>query len=269
MKRFLPYDSAANKSIIYVGQDCRLVMGYTGPSHIGELSTDRWLAELIRGGVKMPGQSEYRLPTPGYMKCDELLKLLADSIPDGLTVSIGGYQENAYGKLARLWTVYRNWIVKSHEETSAVVIPRDAATLETYREIEFEVNSSPVHAYARALVRAMRKISARNRLVGGDFMVVRVSLAQRRFEIGMHLADDSRIDNRSRYTPLCLFPAVAMAPMRLSSGQSRIAVGPGAGMGSEGPLEDPQDCELVFNVDRLPDGYLAFNEHIRKPPPWL
>ena len=264
---FLPYDSTANKSVVYVGKDCRLVLGYTGPSHIGKLTTDRWLAELIRGGEKTPEQSEGRWPPLGDMYCNELLELLSREIPEGLAISIGGYQDTVYGSVARLWTVYRSLVINSHEETFAVVIPGDAATPQTFREIEFEVNSAPRHAYTTALVRAMRKISSRNPLVGSDFMVVRVYQAQRRFDIAMHLANEAESPNTLMYTPLCLFPSVAMAPMRLSPGQSRVAIGPGAGMLSQGPVEDRRDCEIILNANRLPDNHLAFSEQARKGPP--
>ena len=199
-RRFLPYDSAANKSIIYVGKDCRLVLGYTGQSHIGNKPTDRWLAELIRGGREMPEQSEGAWPPIGDMRSAELLTLLTRNMPDGLTITIGGYLDTAYGKIPRLWTIYRDEIVQSHDETSAVAIPKDAATIETYREIEFEINSAPAHLYADALVRAMRKVSLRNSLVGPDFMVVRVCRDGRRFEIGMHPAE-SPTRGKRRATP--------------------------------------------------------------------
>lgn len=265
----IPYDSAANKSLVYVGVDCRLVLGYTGPSHVGDQATDKWLAMVIRGGARLPEQIEHRWPPLGNMKCRDLLQLLSGAIPDDLTVSIGGYLQTAYGAIPRLWVVYREKVVNSHEETSAVVIPRNAATVATYDEIASEVNSANESNYTSALVAAIQKISTRNPAVGGDVLAVELARDSRRISVGMYFEYGVAGSESLMYAPLALFPGVALAPMRLNAMRSRFAIGPACGI-SEGPIEDPsRDCEVFFNAN-LPSGnYTSFHEHVRSLPPWL
>ena len=47
--RYEPWDPASNKSIILLGHDGLISMGYTGPAFISMATTDGWIAEAITG----------------------------------------------------------------------------------------------------------------------------------------------------------------------------------------------------------------------------
>jgi hypothetical protein len=43
------WDSASNKSVILLGRDGVISMGYSGPAFIGRATTDGWIAEVLTG----------------------------------------------------------------------------------------------------------------------------------------------------------------------------------------------------------------------------
>jgi len=260
-----PHDPSANKSIIYVGSDCRLLIGYTGLAYVCRVPTDKWLAELIYEGP-FPEGFEFKLP-PRSRKAMDVIELLRERLVDGVSVSVGGFQRTAFGEIPRLWTVQRGFVWAN--PSWAVIIPRQCATAATYRLIEDVVNAARPNRYPNALARAIRIIAEQNEGVGRDVMVIRADKQARKFQVGFHVDPESVAAGDAMYSPAAMFPGVTMAPSRISSMQFRRAVGPKSGF-SEGPVEDPElDCEFILNVNQPVGNYAAFYEYVRKGPPWL
>lgn len=57
--RFEPWDPVANKAVVLLGRDGLVNMAYTGPAHVGSVTTDEWLARVLSGEDPSPDQSKY------------------------------------------------------------------------------------------------------------------------------------------------------------------------------------------------------------------
>jgi hypothetical protein len=71
-----PFDTLANKNIIYWARDAIVCMGYTGPAFVGSLTTDTWIAEKLTC-LNLSEQIGMRTgPLPQWLDVGQALRLL-------------------------------------------------------------------------------------------------------------------------------------------------------------------------------------------------
>jgi hypothetical protein len=99
--RYEPWDPASNKSIVLLGHDGLISMGYTGPAFISKATMDGWIAEAITGSDL--GASRER-PDCGHRigsgVSDRVLHAHLKTVEGGLNEAVAG------GRLDRSLDIY-------------------------------------------------------------------------------------------------------------------------------------------------------------------
>lgn len=267
------YDSSANKTIVYVGKDCRLVLGYTGPGHVEGIPTDAWISGLLTG-MAQPSQIGMGGRPRGPMRAEEVLQLLTRKLPARMHVSVGGFELTPSGQHPLLCTIGRHSLSRAYEVGNprryayGTMIPPSWATNDTMSPMLQMISQAPPQEYESVLIEAIRRIAVNHSEVGRDIMVVEVAEERRWIGAGLHIEPDADGKAPILYTPALIFPTVEMAPMQLNEARWEAVIQLG-GI-SFGPIEDfANDCVLVLNVNQSASYFTAFADQIRSMPPRL
>ncbi|MGO4649982.1 hypothetical protein AB4305_34470 [Nocardia sp. 2YAB30] len=76
-----PWDPKANKTLVVVGDDCWLVLAYTGLAYLDKRPTDQFLAEAISGVPDLPGGGLRFTHRPPGLHYAEIVRRIADAVP--------------------------------------------------------------------------------------------------------------------------------------------------------------------------------------------
>jgi hypothetical protein len=264
------HDTAANKSVVYVGVNCRLLIGYTGLAYINGIPTDEWIVEQLYG-ERLGEWIQVRHPYES-LNAQQVVERLRDRLPAETTVSVGGYQMTRRGEIPRLWVVRRG-VIEQHYEVGpelrmdAIMIPPGWATREDMQALMAEIRVADAVNYPSILARAVQRIGSHSAGVGEDVMTALLLKDERYIEFGLYVAPGGQATQTDAYAPAIIFPGYAMPPSRMNNDQSRWIIGRGY-MGEAGDrMEGPGEHKVILNANRPLGPGLTMMDYPREPPP--
>ena len=264
------HDPTANKSIVYFGKNCRLVIGYAGLAYVGDLPTDAWICQQLTGEAVASGVRLTDRPIQ-LLTIEEVLQLFKERLPGRVDLSIGGFEEAPDRSEPFLWTIRRGMVSQDYDRNGqcayahGTMIPTTWADHDDIMALLEDIKTSPPLELHMALVRGIRRLSGKHVQVGSDVMVVELAGERRWISASVYLDHTGGEDKAPLlYSPAILLPQNFMAPSRISPGRFEMVV-QREGF-SFGPVEDPEnDCVVVFNADEA-DGYGGLEGADRLPP---
>lgn len=258
--RLREYDDVANKSVVVLGGDYLVALGYAGLAYVGSLQTDQWIAQtlmedpdVIVGAINMGGQA----PPPLHVVTKRLVEGLTRqrcrrSLFNryALQISVVGLRLDRRRRPHPLL-----WHITSAPGASGVTVERrplrhlqrDEGCITAIgspedgimAKLDDDIASSLVIADVRsALVEAVRRTSARDPGVGQDVMVVQLTWSQAGAVIDTEYVPADRKESSGFavhrqlgrvYTPTLITPGTTYAPLVVP-----VPGGLGFGMGGPG-----------------------------------
>lgn len=264
------HDSTANKSVVYVGVNCRLLIGYTGLAYINDVPTDEWIVEQLHG-ERLGEWIHVRDPAES-LNAQQVVERLSERLPARITVSVGGYQMTRRGETPRLWTVQQGVIEQRYEVErgklmGAVMIPPGWETAEDLEILSRAIQAADAIDYPAILAQAVQRIGSHSAGVGEDVLVALLLKDQRYMELSLYVAPAAQMTQTDAYAPAVIFPGYAMPPSRLNNDQSRWIIGRGY-MGEAGDrMEGEGEHKVILNANRPLGSGLVMMDYPREPPP--
>lgn len=239
------WDAEANKTVIVMGDDCWLVLGYTGAAYVGGRSTAQLLAECISGVADLStgGFIGWQRPRPFHLQAivDRLVTCLNTAwlaVPShqrasGLQVSIGGIQNATPRPAHVLWdlslqpsgifAVHRADLSGFRWDAGYALTTVGAAAAEEIEQLRADLREhgeeSP-EVFRDLLVECVQRTAAREPTVGRDTMAVVLKPAADRIEVYYRPGPRTGVDDTLRlpttaFSPWALTPAFIYAPARI------------------------------------------------------
>lgn len=278
---YRPHDPASNKSVVYCGSNCKLLLGYTGAAYVADVPTDLWMTKKLWGS-NIHDLANFGFRQPGLARnADEVVRLFANAsdMPSNITISIGGYQRTRRGDVPRFWIVQRG---KATLEPPDVLLDRGFSVM-TGIEIPSGWSRSSeqqelIQALTRpsgsdwkniraALVRYVQNIAEHADAVGGDVLIVAIDKNDRFISTSLHLSDGSAVEAGMTYIPSAIFPGVLIPPARILNTRLSIIAGPGYIKSPPGLTQNRHEFMFVQNLMSVPSLNAAWFDHTRRPPP--
>lgn len=239
------WDAEASKTVIVMGDDCWLVVGYTGAAYLSGRTTAQFLAECISGVADLStgGFISWLRPTPFHVQAiaERLVTCLDaawSTLPpqqraSGLQVSIGGLQNASPRPKHILWDVslQPSGIFALHKTDlsgfrwdagyamSALGVPV-ADEIEALRvRLRSRGEASP-DGFRDLLVEGVQRTAAREPTVGRDVMTVVLKPGADRIEVCYRPGPRTAVDAAllmptTAFSPWALTPGFVYAPGRI------------------------------------------------------
>lgn len=242
-----PFDTGANKSIVFQARDARVLIGYSGASYVGDWHTDEWSAYQLAGkslprGARFPGTHRFRidswpdLSTGLRRLCDGLTAArargeIARAYPPGFLVA--GWQAGQAGRRKRrvracvLWEERLGRYIVAHQaprrdrlEAGVAAIPGGWMSDEDFDELFRSLAQTPGVANAEeSLAQLIRHKAATNPAIGRDCLTVRLDDAQPKCVKVRFLPHPANPKPRAISTPVIVWPGTIIYP-RLVKGRA-------------------------------------------------
>lgn len=243
------WDAEASKTVIVMGDDCWLVLGYTGTAYIDGRSTAQLIAEIISGVADLGTGAfiSWQRPSPFHVQAiaERLVtglnavwqRLLATRRASGLQVSIGGIQ-NASPRPAHIL-----WDVSLHSDGTFALHKTDlsgfrwdagytmtAVGAPLTEEIELlrarlrDRGEDSPNTFRDLLVESVQRTAAREPTVGRDVMTVVLKPTSDRIETSYRPGPRTALDTALQvptmaFSPWALTPGFIYAPGRVTGVQ--------------------------------------------------
>lgn len=145
--RITQHDHAANKTVVFRASDAIVTIGYTGIAYVGQIPTDRWIAEVLcqesfgapdeRFGMRMGGGRRPVDIGQGIILLERAIEALPASPVDehGLELVVAGWQAwredcrpilvelSRYGGRTKLKRAPRHWSKDSNFRIGVIGVP--------------------------------------------------------------------------------------------------------------------------------------------------
>lgn len=270
---YLPHDTYSNKSMVYVGINCRFVIGFTGDAYVRGMPTDVWLVEKLYGVPVSADANFSYMAQPSALNAKEVLSLLERKLPGNIRVSIGGYQETRRGLEPRYWEVARGEVqefsIPHHgADIWAAVMPHGWHQLADIEKLTSDMNAARSgFDYRIALASCIRRVSARNpNTIGSDVMVVAISKVRRHINSALLLRGSAAGKRAIMFTPAAVFPSIAIPSAEINAARSIMVVGTGS-VSWDKPFLGPGEYEVVWNINLDRSNQTAYGKPPRSKPP--
>ncbi len=271
--RYRKHDTSSNKSLVYVGINCRLVLGFTGEAYVQGMPTDVWLVEQLYGAPVSADANFSYTSRPTALDAKKVLDLLEKDLPVNIRVSVGGYQETRRGLEPRYWEVERGKVqgfTIPHHGTGiwAAVMPWGWHQPADIEELTADMDAAKSgFDYRTALAACVRRVSARNpNVVGSDVMMVAIDGTRRHVNSALLLAGLTTGKSEIMFTPAAVFPNIAIPSARINSARSTMVVERGA-VAFGKPNVGLGEYEVVWNINLDPSGTTVYGKPSRSKPP--
>lgn len=275
-----PHDHTSNKSVIYCGKHCKLILGYTGSAYVGKMPTDLWMTQQLWGSG-FQDLAGFSFRQPGLLhNANEVVQIFAEAadMPSDVSISIGGYQKTRRGDVPRLWIVRRGRVDLSLDDVrldrgaflmNGVEIPPDWSQHSERIELLTTLKRSggDWKTSRAALVHYVQQIARHADGVGADVLVVAVDKNDRFFSTSLHLADGSRVEAGITYIPSAIFPGVLIPPARILDSRLSLTIGPGYIKSPPGSTQNRHEFVYVQNLTGVPSMNAQWFDHTRPTPP--
>ncbi|MFF5037408.1 hypothetical protein [Nocardia salmonicida] len=253
------HDRRANKTIVIVGSDCWLVLGYTGVAYIDARPTDQFIAEAVsgvadlsKGGILMRGHGQplrihfEKIGRRIVESVDAAFRRLPSAAQKHKLILIGSglqftkpawrhiifkveFDEKKWDSVgdSGRWPSWNSFALNAAGDVREPIIKR------ARERVKAEGSESPERIRS-IMVDAVRETGAASKLVGEN--VISVILAPEQSEIGVYLdlsdagptiespsTDPDRIlPPPAVYTPFVLLPSAVHCPSIASAGVCRV-----------------------------------------------
>lgn len=251
------WDPKANKTVVVVGDDCWLVLAYTGLAYLDGRSTDQFLAEAISGVPDLTGGGMRLGGRPRGLHYAEIMRRVVESVSvayERLAPSVKKYRLIIAGTGIQLTrprireltfrlefseTGYDGGAAETVRHPSIwrySCIPAGDVNYSIYERMRARLRSDETldspDSFRKILVDGIRETATQSEYVGEDVISVVLNPAARKIDVHFDLADPSQLittgtgasfdkDMKHKlelYTPYALFPHALYSPSVVSVG---------------------------------------------------